>query len=337
VIPDSSARYNRQSDIIRERFMTQPRFALRQFCSLMALCLVAAVCAVPSLAQETPTAAPAGTPIEVSGMVSQVSANSIIVAGLTVDVSHTGLDASVVAGSTVTVTGTLMPGNIIVAQVVVIINVTPTPPVEATPEATPETTPEATPEVTATPSPDGNVIIVIEGPVINIVTNIITIYDFDIEVEPNHPILSLIHIGDFVRVEGAFGSTNVVVATVISNISAVVPGATVGLEGPVESINGNIIVVNGIAVQLAPDDPRLATLTVGSFVSVQGNFQGSGTNIVLVVVNVTVINNVVIDNNPDCWYHDDAMGMGHWHCDGMGMGMGDAPGGGMGMGMGMGG
>jgi hypothetical protein len=108
----------------------------------------------------------------------------------------------------------------------------------------------------------------------------------------------------------------------------------VGLEGPVESINGNIIVVNGISVELDANDPLLQTVQVNNFVSVQGNFQNRGNIYVLVVVNVTIINDVTINDN-NCWSHEGmgmGMGMGHWHCDGMGMGMG-----GRGMGMGMGG
>ncbi|HEX2908012.1 MAG TPA: hypothetical protein VHO69_14175, partial [Phototrophicaceae bacterium] len=138
----------------------------------------------------------------------------------------------------------------------------------------------------------------------------------------------------------AFNNSGVIVATVVSNLATVTnvaTGATVGLDGPIQAINGNVVTVNGIPVQFAPDDPRLATLQVGNFLNVQGNFVNNGTVIVLVVVNVTVINNVVINNNPYCWYHDGGMGMAHWHCDGMGMG--DAMGMGMGMGdaMGMGG
>src|SRR5690606_40178645 len=97
-------------------------------------------------------------------------------------------------------------------------------------------------------------------PVINIVNNIITIYNFDVEVEPQHPLLTIIDIGDIVRVEGAYSGGNAIVATVVSNITSVTTvdsggPATVGLEGPVESINGNLIVVNGIQVELAPTDP----------------------------------------------------------------------------------
>jgi hypothetical protein len=116
----------------------------------------------------------------------------------------------------------------------------------------------------------------------------------------------------------------------VSNLSeATVAGATVCLEGPIEAIIDNVLVVNGVPVQLAQDDPLLQTVQIGDFVSAEGNFEGSGANIVLIVVNITIIDNIIINNDPYCWYHE-GMGMGHWHCDGMGMGMGDA----MGMGMG---
>jgi hypothetical protein len=214
-------------------------------------------------------------------------------------------------------------------------------PQSSTPVVTPSSSPEATPSLAATTTPIPTMTppanieasVVIEGPVTAIENNIITIYSFDVELEPAHPFLTLVQVGDFIHVEGAFGNTGVIVATVVSNVTTVttVGGATVGLDGPVEAINGNVLVVNGISAQLAPNDPLLQTVQVGNFVSLQGNFEGSGPNIILVVVNITIVNNVVIDNNPQCWFHDDAMGMGHWHCDGMGMGMGDD---GMGMGMG---
>jgi hypothetical protein len=269
-----------------------------------------------------------------------------VVAGLTVDVS--GMDINVTVGTTVTITGLIQPNNVVIAQTVIVViiamptaQVTTAPTSEVTPEATSEATPEATPIATATPT--GDTIIVVEGPIINIVNNIITVFDFDIEVEPQHPILTLIEIGDFIHVEGSFVNTDVIVATVVSNIAnatIVSGGGTVGLEGPVESINGNIIVVNGIAAQLAPDDPLLQTIQVGNFVSLHGDFQGSGSTIILVVINIIIINNVIVKGNPYCWWHEPGMGMGmgmgegHWHCDGMGMGgmsMGDE---GMGMGMG---
>lgn len=301
---------------------------------LIVVFLLTVLLAVPSIINAQTTATPEGTPIEISGVVSQIGSGTITVAGLTVDLNSITLDANIVVGTTVTVTGHLSSANIVIAQGIIIVITTAMPVPEGTVEATPELTPEAT--VSVTPTPNGDVVIVIEGPIINIVTNIITIYDFDIEVEPTNPMLNIIEIGDVIHIEGVFGNNGVIVATVVSNITnitTVTTGATVGLEGPIESINGNIVVVNGIPVQFAPDDPLLATLQVGNFLNVQGNFENSGATVVLVVVNIVVINNVVVDGNPLCWFHVDGMGMGmgHWHCDGMGMGMGMGDGG-MGMG-----
>lgn len=309
------------------------RLNIRHY-SVLYLVLLALALPLFASAQDTPT--PDGTPIEIIGTVTEINVNTIIVAGVPVDVSGINLDSSITVGATISVTGVRLSTNVIVAQTIVIIS-SGTPPAEVTPEATPEITPEATAEATPTPAPN---IIVIEGPVINIVNNIITVYDFDVEVEPQNPILTIIDIGDIIRVEGAFGGGNVIVASVVSNITSVTTvnnggPATVGLEGPVESISGNLIVVNGISVELAASDPLLQTVQVGTFVNVQGNFQNRGNTYVLVVVNVVIINDVDYVRN-DCWYHETGMGMGmgHWHCDGMGMGMGDP---GMGMGMGMGG
>ena len=195
----------------------------------------------------------------------------------------------------------------------------------------------------ATPSATPQMVVNIEGPVTSIVNNVVTIYGFNIEVEPQHPILQVIDVGDVIRVTGVLNKDNVVSATVISNLPDSTPvngsAPTVGLDGPVEAINDNTIIVNSIPVQLAPNDPLLQTIQVGNFVSVQGDFQTTGTAIVLAVVNIAIVNNTVIQS--DCWYHVDAMGMGHWHCDGMGMGMGMGEPDGMGMGdddgMGMGG
>jgi hypothetical protein len=306
-----------------------------RFFLLIALFLVAAL-AIPSIisAQATPTPAPDGTPIEISGVVSQIGTGTITVAGMTIDVSGVALDAGVTVGTTVRVTGHILSTNVVVAQVIIIVNISGT--VTPTPEATSEATPEQTPEATASATPaNPDIIIIIEGPVTNIVTNIITIYSFDIEIEPAHPMLNIIEIGDVVHIEGAFGNSGIIVASLVSNVSTTVTvatGVTANIEGPIESINGNIIIVNSIPVQFDPNDPNLAGLQVGDFLNIQGNFENNGTIIVLVVVNITIINNVVIEGNPLCWYHE-GMGMGHWHCDGMGMGMGMGMGDeGMGMG-----
>jgi hypothetical protein len=209
------------------------------------------------------------------------------------------------------------------------------PSLTATIQPTVQITPSSTPVSLPTLTNDRR--ITIEGPVTSISEDELTIYGFRIEVASQHPILQIINVGDVVRVHGVLDSSGAVIADLVSNIPDADPAdsiATVGLDGPVEAINGNILIVNGISIQLAPDDPLLSTIQPGSFVSVQGNFQTNGSVIVLVVVNIVVVNTTSVQS--DCWYHLDAMGMGHWHCDGMGMGMGDS---GMGMGdaMGMGG
>ncbi len=318
-------------------------------------------------AQDNP---PSGTPIEITSPVSQINGSTLTVAGFSIDTTGMTLDPAIVVGVPVKVIGQLLPNNVIAPQSIIIVVIvppeaTPSPTAEGTPEATAVPTSEATPETTATPSPTSNPIIVVEGPITNIVNNIITVYNFNITVAPNHPILNIIQIGDVVHIEGTPDSNGTIVATVVSNIVTNTTvrtggsGATVGLDGPVDAINGNTVTVNGIPVEFAPDDPILKNLQVGNFVSVQGNFTGSGNTIILVVINVTVYNNITIINN-NCWFdpgpdpamgmadpgmgmedpgmgmgdpgmgapppppgmgmEDPGMGMGHWHCDGMGMG-----------------
>ena len=184
-----------------------------------------------------------------------------------------------------------------------------------------------------------DVIVILEGPVTNIGDSSLAINGFTVQVDPQNPILPLLDVGDTVHVEGTLDASGRIAAEVVSNDTdtTVVSGrpVTVSLDGPVESIDGNQVVVNSVPVQLAPNDPLAGKLKMGDFVHVQGNFQGTGAATILVVVNITVINNVIINGVPACRYDVDGMGMGHWHCDdGMGMGMGDD---GMGMGMGMGG
>jgi hypothetical protein len=100
---------------------------------------------------------------------------------------------------------------------------TPTPVTtqESTPEATPESTAtvtpvatmELTPEVTVVPG--SPVIIVIEGPVQAININIITIYNINIQLDPNDPNLLIIKVGDIVHIEGTpTGNGNIIIIAV---------------------------------------------------------------------------------------------------------------------------
>ena len=75
-------------------------------------------------------------------------------------------------------------------------------------DATPTFTPVPPTPATATPQPgtnvtiNNNVIVVVEGPVQEINVNVITIYDIDIALNPADPLLTVIQIGDVIRVEG---------------------------------------------------------------------------------------------------------------------------------------
>jgi len=104
----------------------------------------------------------------------------------------------------------------------------------ATPTFTPTPTPQGTPAPTATPTltptPGGTVTpgglpitIIIEGPVQAINVNIITIYDIDIIVGEDDPILNIIQIGDILHVEGDTQELNgtiiiIAVTVVIINV-----------------------------------------------------------------------------------------------------------------------
>ena len=97
---------------------------------------------------------------------------------------------------------------------------TPQATAEATAEETPdaEETPEATPEGTPEPDDDGGITIVIEGPVQSININIITIYNINIELDENDPNLTIIQVGDTVRIEGDTRDNNGTIIIIAINI-----------------------------------------------------------------------------------------------------------------------
>jgi hypothetical protein len=272
--------------------------------------------------------------IELTGAITSLSTTQITVSGLPIDISTVSYSGSISTGTVVTVTGYVNEEGIIVAMTLTVVGRAP-----PTPEAT--LPPLPTPDLTATPD-DPDTVIVIEGPVQNILVNVITIYNIDITVAPENPVLTLIQIGDVIRVEGDVDSSGTIIAVVIDTISQIEnasPDATVSLQGPIESIDGNIVVINGITVQLDPNDPQLGQLAVGNFLDVQGNFVVVNNVYVLVVVNVVIINNTFVGIPPYCYWHGMG-GMGHWHCEEYWLYPGywycDTPGMGMGMGMGMG-
>lgn len=218
--------------------------------------------------------------------------------------------------------------------------ITPAPTDAPLPTADLSVAPAGTPAPTAEGVRRDEIQIVIEGTVESIEENLIVIHGFSIEVPPAHPILNVLDVGDELRIEGAFTAGNRLFASVIDNLLDDAGGdATVGLAGPIEAIEDNIITINGIDLAVDPDDPLLRTLQVGDFLDVQGNFELQPTGYLLVVVSVEIIAEAGGVISPNCVFEETGMGMGmgmgRWRCNGMGaMGMGGM--GGMGMGMGMG-
>lgn len=252
----------------------------------------------PIIAQDSSSS----TPVDFVGTITAIAQNTVIVDQTIVDISSANMTVSLQPGMTVRVQGVLQ-GGIVTAQVI------ETAVSTATPTATPLVTATATPEATGEPG----TIIVIEGPVKQININLITIYNFDILVTADHPILKVIKLGDRLKVHGRRGTDGILIATLISNVLNPTSAATVSLNGNVQAINGNIVVINGVNVQFAPNDPALATLKIGDVLNIEGNFQGNGTTIVLVVVNVVIINNVNIIQ-PDLTSNCKVTKKGHIKC-----------------------
>lgn len=158
-----------------------------------------------------------------NGVVTEITAEGVVVNGLTILIAPGILDddtAPIEVGTVLDVDGMLRPDGTVVAVAIDVaddddnddddISVTATADVIETATATPtETANTATPDASGTPiaTPTDTVstdefIIVVEGPVQQINVNVITIYNLDIALERDAPALTVIRIGDVVRVEG---------------------------------------------------------------------------------------------------------------------------------------
>lgn len=172
---------------------------------------------------------PDGSRLQFTGTVEALDDTVVTVSGLQVDISLITLSsADLEIGMTVTVAG-VMEETIVVAAVVIIIAPAPDQPDAPSDGSAP---PQDNPEdgsVPPTDSPENGPVIVIEGPVQSININIITIFNIDIEVDAADPILTDLHIGDYVRIAGNthFESGTIIivaVTVVIVNVVIVVDG-----------------------------------------------------------------------------------------------------------------
>jgi hypothetical protein len=222
----------------------------------------------PNCVAATPTPAPTSTPVTTTivleGVVQAINVNIITVSNINIQLNPSDpILINLQVGDVVRVEGTPTTVNnvlvIISINVVVIVDVngtpgptltpTLTPTLNTAPTATPNgtltvtTTPNGTPTDTLTTTPDGDddddgnsdlpVTIVIEGPVQQINVNIITIYDIDIVIDPSDPVLTVIQIGDVIRVEGNLSDQNATVVVIAVTIIFVNIDVVVNDEGNV--------------------------------------------------------------------------------------------------------
>jgi hypothetical protein len=61
------------------------------------------------------------------------------------------------------------------------------------------------------------------------------------------------------------------------------------VEGPIESITNNIVVIFGMEIELDPNDPALRVIRTGDVIRVEGDMADSDTTIVIVAVNIIMI------------------------------------------------
>ena len=165
-------------------------------------------------------------------------------------------------------------------------------------------------------------VIQITGPVEAININIVTIYNIDIQLDPDDPILTTLVIGDILNVDGSLitaGDMLVIVAINVIVIEMPDPEATpeatpevtpdvddgddadlpitIVIEGPVEAININIVTIFDIDIEVDPDDPILNVIEIGDTIRVEGDTTGTGDTIIIVAINITIINVEIFSND----------------------------------------
>ena len=70
------------------------------------------------------------------------------------------------------------------------------------------------------------------------------------------------------------------------------------IEGPVEEININIIVIYGMEIELDPDDPILIALKIGDWVRCEGSADEDGDVTIIIAATVVIINVNIYINAP---------------------------------------
>lgn len=77
------------------------------------------------------------------------------------------------------------------------------------------------------------------------------------------------------------------------------------IEGPVEEINGNIIIIFGQEIVIDPDDPILAVISIGDFIRIEGETESEGNTIIVIAVTVVIVDVDIYINDTGEVYRDD--------------------------------
>ncbi len=171
--------------------------------SLVMLTVVILTACAPVQAQGVPamTATPRAT-IEFSGDISAVTDTTIVVNSLTVLTTGAEIETELVVGNVVHVEGILLENGQIQA-----LEIEDDDDDDRDDNDDDDQSPEITPEATQVID-DDDTFIVIEGPVQSINTNVIVIYGFEIEVDDDDLALTVLQIGDVIRVEGQYDDSD---------------------------------------------------------------------------------------------------------------------------------
>jgi hypothetical protein len=74
------------------------------------------------------------------------------------------------------------------------------------------------------------------------------------------------------------------------------------IEGPIEDIQGTVIIIFGIEIELDADDPLLAVILIGDIVRIEGDYAEDGGLVIVIAVNVTIINvDVYVNDSGEAW------------------------------------
>lgn len=75
-------------------------------------------------------------------------------------------------------------------------------------------------------------------------------------------------------------------------------GVIIIIEGPIKKIDGNIIIIFDIEIEVDPNDPIIRTIRVGDIIRVEGDLRGDGDTIIIIAVTIIIIDVDIIIIGP---------------------------------------